>query len=287
MTLEKIQACAAETLSLFMRTMPDIPFAEEDITFEFVPRQKMVERAKALYALYRPDDSINDTRAWELENIVAANAIIGRERSAVLACVDLKNTRQEWRDVFFHELMHIFCAKSEMDGEHFIDIYGSGHTSGKNPDNKDYDGALNVGYVIWSEVIAQYYALVKASGRFSFARIDMQTIAEHLLEVHSGASPQSCKRCFSMACSYLLACSDAGKVLSRIGTPDFIWKDGAPYGQESRTSFLACAKLLYEHLQNDKPWKITEEFIGDLGTAFFMFKMMNSFYMTSEGVAHA
>jgi len=288
MTLDKIQACANETLSLFMRTMPDIPFVEEDIVFEFAPRHMMVESAKALYAQYRPDDSINETRAWEIENVVAAVAVIGRERSAVLASIDLKNTRQEWRDIFFHELMHIYCAKSEMDGEHFIDIYGSGHTPDENPDNKEYDGALNAGYVIWSEFIAQYYALVKAEPqRFTFARINKQTIAENLMAVHQGTSPQSCKTCFAMACSYLLACSNTKQVLSRIGAPNFIWQDSAPYGEETRTAFLACAKRLNARLQNERPWKISEEFIGDLGTDFLMFKMMNSFYTMNKGAGNA
>jgi hypothetical protein len=280
MTLEKMQSCAAETLSFFMRTLPDIPFAEDDIVFEFVPRQKMVERARELFAQYRPEDSINETKAWELENIIAANAIIGRERSAVLIRIDSRKTKQEWRDLIYHELMHIFCAKSEMDEEHFIDIYGSGHTPDENPDNKAYDGTLNAGYVIWSEFIAQYYALVKAGPqRFTSARINMQTIAENLIAVNESTSLQSCKTCFAMACSYLLACSDAEKLLSRIDSPDFIWIDNAPCGQETRTSFLACAQLLYEHLQNEKPWKITEQFIGELGTGFLMFKMMNSLYM--------
>ena len=54
-----------------------------------------------------------------------ANAIIGREKSAVLVRVNSKNCEQEWRQIIFHELMHIFRAKSEMDEEHFIDIYGS------------------------------------------------------------------------------------------------------------------------------------------------------------------
>ena len=199
MTLEKMQACAAETLSFFMRAMPDIPFAEEYISFEFVPREKMVERAKVLYAQYRPDDNINVTKEWELENIIAANAIIGRKQSAVLIRIDARKTRQEWRDLIFHELMHIFCAKSEMDGEHFIDIYGSGHTPDENPDNKAYDGALNAGYVIWSEFIAQYYALVNAgSQRFTYSRINKQTIADNLMAVHERTSPQSCKTCFTI-----------------------------------------------------------------------------------------
>ena len=38
--------------------------------------------------------------------------------------------------------------------------------------------------------------------------------------------------------------------------------------------------LLYSRMQNERPWKITEEFIGDLGMSFLMFKTMNSFYLS-------
>jgi len=279
MTFKEMEACAADTLSFFMRTMPDIPFAEDDIVIEFAPRKKMVERAKALTALYRPEKTINETQAWELENIIAANAIIGRERSAVIARTDSRKTRQEWREVLYHEFMHIYCAKIEMDGEHFIDIYGSGHTPEENPADTNYDGCLNAGYVVWSEFIAQYYALVKAGPRrFTSASVNMKTIADCLRDIHGGTHPRECKTSFSMACSYLLACSDTARILSRIAEPGFIWKDSAAYGPETRTAFHNCAALLYEHLQNEKPWKITEAFISDLGMKFLWFKSMNSVY---------
>jgi hypothetical protein len=49
------------------------------------------------------------------------------------------------KEVIFHELTHIFCAKTEMDGEHFIDIYDDGATFDKFAENKAHDGFLNAG----------------------------------------------------------------------------------------------------------------------------------------------
>lgn len=59
MTLKEMQTCAAETLSYFLQTMPDVPFAEDDIIIEFAPKAKMAERAKALCAQYVPDKPFN------------------------------------------------------------------------------------------------------------------------------------------------------------------------------------------------------------------------------------
>jgi hypothetical protein len=164
MTLQEMKTCAAKTLTFFMQTMPDVPFAEDGIIIEFAKRKDMANQAKALCARYIPDKKINETQAWELNNTIAANALTGKTKSAVIARIDYKKTKKDWRMVFFHEFMHIYCAKTEMDGEHFIDVYGSGHTPDEEPENKIYDGTINAGYVVWSEFIAQYYALIKISG---------------------------------------------------------------------------------------------------------------------------
>jgi hypothetical protein len=41
-------------------------------------------------------------------------------------------------------------------------------------------------------------------------------------------------------------------------------------------AFLSCLFLLHEHLQDERPWEISEEFIADLGTRCIFFKVMNS-----------
>ena len=50
MTITEMQSCAAETLSYFMMTMPDVPFTEDDIVIEFTKKNNMAERAKVLSA---------------------------------------------------------------------------------------------------------------------------------------------------------------------------------------------------------------------------------------------
>ena len=47
--------CAAETLSFFMETMPDIPFSKDDIIIEFAKKKDMAEQAKALCKKYVPE----------------------------------------------------------------------------------------------------------------------------------------------------------------------------------------------------------------------------------------
>ena len=136
MTLTEMQICAADTLSFFLEVMPDAPFSKDDIIFEFASRKDMAERAKVLCAQYCPDKIINDSQSHQLNEYVAANALIGRRKSAVIAWRDHRLDKKDWRRIIFHELVHIYCAKMEMDGEHFIDIYGSGHTYDTVPENE-------------------------------------------------------------------------------------------------------------------------------------------------------
>jgi len=272
MTLQEMRTCAAETLTYFIRTMPDVPFREGDIIIEFAPKVKMAERAKALCAQYVPDKIINESQAAQLNQAITANALIGRNKSAVIARINYKMSRQDWRRVFFHEYMHIFCAKIEMDGDHFIEVYGSGTTpenSDFTPEEREYDGYLVAGYKIWSEFIAQYYALLKTEDRTKITVAREDAYINSLLAEVTIFNMEESKGSLSMACAYLLTCADANETVAMLKEPD----DEMP---ESQKEFLSCLFLIYEHLQNEKPWKINEEFIVELGKRFIRFRMLNS-----------
>jgi len=278
MKLTEMQTVAQKVLADFIRMMPDAPFTENGIVIEFAPKNKMVERAKALCALYVPDKTFSESQMWELENIIGGNALIGREKSAVLIRVNSKLSVKDLREIVYHELVHIFCGKMEMDGEHFIDTYGSGHTPDENPENVLYDGQLNAGYVVWSEFIAQYYALRYVhQGGFPSSWLSAELIGL-LDEVHAGNFMGS-KRDFSMVCSYMLACSDVERLLERLKEPGYIFDDDKPFGAETRSGFNRCLQLLNENLKKEKPWKITRHFIEELGVNYIAFFGMNSIYL--------
>lgn len=273
MKLEEMQACAAETLAFFFKTMPDIPFAPEDIVIEFAPKAQMAARARALCAKYVPDKIINDSQARQLNATIAANALIGREKSAVLVRIDHRRSRQDWRTVIYHELAHIYCTKMEMDeSEHFVEVYGSG-TTPENPavarEERTYDGTLVGGYGVWSEFIAQYYAL-KHTESHENAVADRDEYINRLLADVNIASGDSAKGALGMACAYLLTCSDAENTVAMLKEPN----DAMPQAQRA---FLNCLFLIHGQMQKEKPWRIDEEFIADLGGAYIALKTFNSF----------
>lgn len=271
MNLAEMHSIAANTLEYFIQTMPDAPFTVYDVVIEFAPKAKMAERARALCAQFVPGKTINESQARELTEGIDANALIGKEKSAVIARVNNKRSALAWREVFFHEFMHIYCAKLEMNGEHFIDVYGSG-TTPENPNmtpaEKTYDGVLVGGYAVWSEFIAQYYTLKHTE--LTHPTVDeVSDYINKLLHSVGHMNNKGDKYALSLACARLLTCSDAEETVSMLKEPD----DEMPLGQRT---FLSCLYLLHEHLQDERPWEISEEFIADLGIRYFFFKAMNS-----------
>ena len=179
---------------------------------------------------------------------------------------------------FFHELAHIFCGKTEVDGEHFIDIYGCGHTPDENPDNKIYDGQLNAGYVVWSEFIAQYYALRYVNkGTYSVTELT-NDLLDLLNEVNISDADRG-KRSFAMVCSYLFLCRDVSDFIELLEESDFLFADSNPNGVRTRAAFQSCLLHLRDNMRKEKPWKICEDFIAELGMKYIMFASMNSLYL--------
>ena len=275
MKLKEMQSCALETLAQFIQSMPGVPFGVNDVVIEFASNKNFVERFKSLCAQYAPDRPINDAHCAALENTVFANAIIGREKSAVIIKTDYRISHDGLKHDVFHELMHIYCAKMEMDTEHFIDIYGSGHTPDPDPEDKTYDGYVSAGYFIWSEYIAEYYAITKTAPR----KHTFPAIADNVLSMLSeiNAANEESKTIFAMMCAYILTCRDVSDVIHKFGGSDFELRSKTPEGEKALATLGNCLRYLYEHMLMEKPWKITEEFIGDLGSLYVAFVVSNSF----------
>jgi hypothetical protein len=270
MTITAMQTCAADTLQLFIKTMPDCPFIADDIVIEFAPKAKMAERTHALCEKYVPDKNINDSQASHLVTDTAGNALVGRDKSAVIFCSRIKMSVQEMRCTAFHEFTHIYCAKLEMDGEHFIDIYGSGTTPEREMTSTEmqYDDVLVAGYFVWSEFIAQYYAL-KHTEQLRPTVKQMSHYIDSLIAEVGHTDNVGEKYAMAFACARLLTCTDAEKQIAYLKENN---EDDLP----ELKALQSCAFFLHEHMQAEKPWKISEDFIAELGQKYLYFKVLNS-----------
>jgi len=278
MKLREMRECAANTLDFFIDAMPDVPFTKNGVIIEFAKKSDMAKRAVELCEMYCPDKILNTSQCHQLNKSIAANALIGREKSAVLVRIDSKLSKNNLRRILVHELMHIFCAKLEIDSEHFIDIYGSGTTPEATPENRIHDGMLVAGYSVWTEFIAQYYAIKLIDEKPYVFNSIAEYITQLLFEVN-GLDLKISKDSFSMACAYWFNCTDLDDTIAELKEPNTFIPSEDPHGEETQNTLCGCINHIYSQMQNTKPWKITEEFIIELGIKFCMFRTANSFYI--------
>jgi hypothetical protein len=207
MKLMEMRECAAETPAHFIKVMPDVPFSEDDIIVEFVPKSKMVQRYLALREICCPMRVWNDGKEKQLATEVRGNAIIGKTKSAVIVRIDYRLPESVLRTVMFHEYMHIFCAKTEVDGEHFIDVYGTGLTF-------DDDDIIDFGYRFRSEFVAQYYALKHTESRKPPFAAVQDFIFDCMVDVEVGNTGAGSN--FAQTCARLMTCADFDDILVRL-----------------------------------------------------------------------
>jgi hypothetical protein len=174
--------------------------------------------------------------------------------------------------------MHIFCGKLEMDGEHFINIYGSRTTPEVAPEYKTHDGIIVAGYTVWTEFIAQYYAIKLVDNKPYTFDSAAKYITHLLLEVN-GRNLEESKGSFSMACACWFNCTDLEETIADLEEPDTFIPSDEPHGEETQKALFNCIKYIHSQLKNPKPWKINEDFIFELGFKFGMFRTANSFYL--------
>ncbi|GHV42743.1 hypothetical protein FACS189490_12360 [Clostridia bacterium] len=271
MKIAEMKTVAQETLADFIRVMPDVPFTMNDIIIEFAQKGKLVERFAALCAVCCPRRVLNEAQQQNLSETVRGNAIIGEDKSAVIFRVDYKLPEEALREVMLHEFMHIFCAKNEVDGEHFIDIYGNGLTI----DDDDYADA---GYHLWSEFIAQHYAMVHCETMEPSFEMAQGFIFDYICEVVVGKV--SAKDNLAQVFARLLNCSDFEEVLARIeNDPEFFFIDSEKFGEQARQSFLRILRYLRDMLNREKPWKIDLEQMLDLGELYTGFLALNTAFL--------
>jgi len=268
MTITELNAVAAETLDYFLEVMPDCPFTADDIEFAFATKAKMVETYKELAAKYKEDVKLNPAREVELRDAINGNALIGRNKSGVLIFKHSRNTREEIRSIVIHELAHIYCGKQEgLDS--VFNTYGDGNTYDDNPVEKLYDGAITAGHTIWSEFIAEYYALKHTFPKYKLSLMTSQ-IAE-MLEMVSIANFQHSKSPYAYACARFLNATDTAQELASLSE-----ENG---GEPEADALFDTLKFLQGQLQREKPWKITMEFVENLGNkyhTYLMHKTVNS-----------
>jgi hypothetical protein len=101
-----------------------------------------------------------------------------------------------------------------------------------------------------------------------------------LLNEITGDNIITSKDSFAMMCANWFNCLDFKDNLVKLQKPGTFMRKDVPKGIEAQATLLNCFNYLNKQMQKDEPWKITEEFIYNLGFNFGMFRVMNSLYLS-------
>ena len=187
----------------------------------------------------------------------AAQAFVNEKEYGVLIRADLDFPKNELFQIFAHEIAHLFCTRNETDGGNFFEKY----CMGSGPE----DGMINAGYAIWREAIADIIAdnVLSDYARISLADESTKETIDNLYTMLSPADPDS-KMAMSLIISYVM--------LSKQMASSFSWpeaelaiKDNI---QINDVFLLKIFEMVFRQLHKNPLWKITPEFITDLGEAY-------------------
>lgn len=143
--------CAAETLNERMGTK----FSEDNLVlrcFQTENQQKVFEEFCKQYFPDRLTDRYKEDGYFDFH----ASAFVGEGESnmdGVLLRTDIERTPATLYHILLHELAHIFCTRNELGRDSFYKRYCMDDTL-----SSEEDGAVNSGYAIWRELIAELIA---------------------------------------------------------------------------------------------------------------------------------
>lgn len=186
---------------------------------------------------------------------IAAQAFVDGKNYGVLICEDIDFTLGGVLQTFLHEVSHIFCTANEIPGGQFFDKYCMG--SGVKY------GAINAGYAIWREAVADIMADSMLS---EMATMTLNMAKNDVLDYYdmlSSDNPNS-KKAMSLIIAYIMISQEVATIKDWNRAEKSI-KDKIGF---SDPLMYAILKQVFDKLHRSPFWEITPDFILTLGETY-------------------
>ena len=187
-----------------------------------------------------------------------ASAFVGERESnvdGVLLRTDIERTPATLFHILLHELAHIFCTRNELGGDSFYKRYCMDDTL-----SSEEDGAINAGYAIWRELIAELIAFEMDDNCIVLALEDKDDILRYYMEELEDGNRK-------MAVSMILC----EALTSREGETSSTWsaaqKKIAKYKLFDNPLFMDLLELVFRKLRKDFV-EIDRDFILEIGSIY-------------------
>ena len=167
--------CAAETLNESMGT----EFSEGNLVlrcFQAENQQEVFEQFCKQYFPERLTDPYKEDGYFDFH----ASAFVSEGENCVdgiLLRTDVERSPATLYHILLHELAHIFCTHNELGGDNFYKRYCMDDTL-----SSEEDGAINAGYAVWRELIAELIASEKDDNCDFLSLEDKEDILRYYME---------------------------------------------------------------------------------------------------------
>lgn len=230
-----------------------------NIILEFFTHENGLEVYERFCKEYFPKHLSEDYKKIGYFDSFAAQAFVGDNVYGVLIREDVDFLdEEEWFRIFLHEISHLFCTKNEIDGKNFFDTYCMGSDL--------EDGAMNAGYAIWRETIADIMA-DSIICDYSVYSLKQEEVLENITSLYnyiSANNPDSKK-----AMSLLIFCVMSSKEVACTEN----WHHAETAIKDINICdelMISILKLVFNQLLERPFWKITPDFIVNLGALYLM-----------------
>ena len=245
--------CAAETLNEHMGT----EFSEDNLVLRCFQTENQQEAFEGFCKQYFPNrltDRYKEDGYFDFH----ASAFVSEGESGVdgvLLRTDIERTPATLYHILLHELAHIFCTRNELGGDSFYKRYCTDDTL-----SSEEDGAINAGYAIWREMIAELIAFEMDDNCLVLALEDKEDILRCYIEELEDGNRK-------MAVSMILC----EALTSREGEASSTWsaaqKKIAKYKPFDNPLFMDLLELVFRKLRKNFV-EIDRDFILELGSLY-------------------
>ena len=245
--------CAAETLNERMGT----EFSEDNLVLSCFQTENQQEVFEQFCKQYFPDrltDRYKEDGYFDFH----ASAFVGEGENSVdgvLLRTDVERTPATLYHILLHELAHIFCTHNELGGDSFYKRCCMDDTL-----SSEEDGAINAGYAIWRELIAELIAFEMDDNCIVLALEDKDDILRYYMEELEDGDRK-------MAVSMILC----EALTSREGEPAATWnatkRKVTKYEPFDDPLFMDLLELVVRKLKKNFV-EIDRDFILELGSRY-------------------
>lgn len=181
---------------------------------------------------------------------------------------EIDNARS-YMKLFVREIAQIFCTTHEIpsarkEGQRFFDLYCAGTPT--NVAETTADGQMNAGYAIWRQVIPDIIADEIYPEPPLYLKEIKTYIDKRAQEVKVGIS--TAKEAMVMILERVMNSYEAKDTES--------WEELEEVLQDEGIPFVQVIHLVYDQLHTECAYRITPDFIQDLGTTFMVSQIKNT-----------